>query len=134
MAFLEYFIDEQQYEAKLEADENEVGRSKECSVQLLHDPELSRVHCTIRRQSDHSFGVVDDGSTNGTYLNEVRVGSEALPLRDGDRIRIGTTVLVFREKPPGRTTILFTEVEQQMQRGDGFHTIMDKILRRRKKP
>ena len=134
MAYLEYFIDEQQHEAKLEADENAVGRSKECSVQLLHDPELSRVHCTFRRHPDGSFVLVDDGSTNGTYLNEERVGSEELPLRDGDRIRIGTTVLVFREQPVGRTAMLFTEVEQQMQRGDGFHTIMGKILRRRKKP
>lgn len=134
MANLEYLIDDQQHEAKLEADENTVGRAKECWLQLLHDPELSRVHCTLRRQPDGSFMVVDDSSTNGTYLNDERLGSEPLPLREGDRIRIGTTVLVFREKSVGRTTMLFSEVEQQMQRGEGFHTIMGKILHQRKKP
>ena len=134
MAYLEYFIDDQQHEVQLEADENAVGRSKECRLQLLHDPELSRVHCTFKRHPDGSFVLVDEGSTNGTYLNEERVGSEELPLREGDRVRIGTTVLVFREKQVGRTTMLFTEVEQQMQRGDGFHTIMGKILHRHKKP
>jgi pSer/pThr/pTyr-binding forkhead associated (FHA) protein len=134
MATLEYLIDEQQYVANLDADENAVGRAKECRLQLLHDPELSRVHCIFRRRADSSYVLVDEGSTNGTYLNEERVGNAELPLREGDRIRIGTTVLVFREQQPGRTTMLFTEVEQQMKRGEGFHTIMGKILQRRKKP
>jgi pSer/pThr/pTyr-binding forkhead associated (FHA) protein len=134
MATLEYFIGEQQHEAKLDADENAIGRSKECWLQLLHDPELSRVHCTIRRQPDGSFALTDEGSTNGTHLNEERVGSAPLSLHDGDRIRIGTTALVFRDQPFGRTTLIFSEVQEQMQRGDGFHTIMGKILHRRKKP
>ena len=134
MAYLEYFIGEKQYECKLEADACAIGRANECSLQLLHDPELSRVHCTLKRQPNGSFMLVDEGSTNGTFLNDDRVTTTERLLHEGDRIRIGTTVLVFRELQVGRTTILFNEVEQQMEHGEGFHTIMGKILHRRKKP
>jgi pSer/pThr/pTyr-binding forkhead associated (FHA) protein len=134
MAYLEYVIAEKPYDAELKADENTLGRAPECTLQLLHDPELSRVHCTVRRHDDGSFVLLDHGSTNGTYVNEHRVGSEEAPLHDGDRIRIGITVLVFRQAPIGRTTVLFSDVEKQLQHGDGFHTIMDRILHRRKKP
>jgi|GEM_PF-1157063 len=134
MAYLEYLIEEQRHEVVLEAAETSVGRARECSLQLLHDPELSRVHCTIRRSAENTFALVDEGSTNGTFLNEDKVGSEERPLKEGDRIRIGTTVLVFREQEVGRTAMIFSDVEQQMDRGDGFHTIMGRILHRRKKP
>lgn len=133
MAYLEYVVDGQRYEAALGSVDNSVGRARECAIQLLHDAELSRVHCTVQRQSDGSFVLVDEGSTNGTYLNDERVVNEERPLRDGDRIRVGTTVLVFREQEVGRTAILFSEVEHQMERGEGFHTIMGKILHRRKR-
>jgi pSer/pThr/pTyr-binding forkhead associated (FHA) protein len=134
MAYLEYLIGDQRHEVRLEADENTLGRARDCSLQLLHDPELSRVHCAVRRTAESTFAIVDMGSTNGTFLNDEKVGAEARPLKEGDRIRIGTTVLVFREQEVGRTAMIFTDVEKQMGRGDGFHTIMDRILHRRKKP
>jgi len=132
MAHIEYIVDDQRYEALLDAVDNSIGRARECKIQLLHDPELSRVHCTVQRQSDGSFVLVDEGSTNGTFLNDQRVANEERPLQDGDRIRVGTTVLVFHEQDAGRTACIFGEVKRQMERGEGFHTIMGKILHGRK--
>jgi pSer/pThr/pTyr-binding forkhead associated (FHA) protein len=134
MAYLEYLIGDERHETKLDTTENTVGRARDCTVQLLHDPELSRVHCTVRRDADGGFAVVDEGSTNGTFLNDEQVGNEPRALKEGDRIRIGTTVLVFREQEVGRTAMIFSDVEKQMDRGDGYHTILDRILHRRKKP
>ncbi len=69
----------------------EVGRSRDAEL-FLRDPEVSRRHARIEGQN----GVVyleDLKSSNGTFLNGRRIG-EAIEVRDGDEIDIGTTRLV----------------------------------------
>lgn len=57
------------------------------------DFEISRDHARITFQ-DGRFWLDDLDSTNGTYLNGQRVFSRA-PLRRGDQIRVGRTILGF---------------------------------------
>lgn len=58
------------------------------------DPQISSMHCRIERgQEPDTWQVVDLQSTNGTVIEGRRV--ETAPLRDGDRIHLGTTVLKF---------------------------------------
>jgi predicted component of type VI protein secretion system len=60
---------------------------------ILQDSQASRQHAEISRQGDQ-FVIRDLGSTNGTYVNDERVvGSR--PLRPGDRVRIGDTILAY---------------------------------------
>jgi eukaryotic-like serine/threonine-protein kinase len=56
----------------------------------------SRNHAEIRREGDF-FNLVDLGSTNGTYLNDVRIPPN-LPqrLNQNDRIKIGEVEMTFR--------------------------------------
>jgi hypothetical protein len=68
-----------------------MGRLAECAIPLA-DPQASREHCTIRPAPD-GFVLTDLGSTNGTYVNDVRVTDH--DLRDGDVIRIGVTTMRF---------------------------------------
>jgi len=65
-----------------------IGRLPECDV-LLSDTMVSRMHARISVQGD---GVVveDLHSTNGVYVNGVKVGHSTV-LCEGDRILIGTT-------------------------------------------
>jgi len=72
-----------------------IGRRAETDIVIAWDAEVSGVHAEL-----HALGgeltIVDDGlSRNGTYLNGVRIGARQR-LRDGDRIRIGRTVLAYR--------------------------------------
>jgi pSer/pThr/pTyr-binding forkhead associated (FHA) protein len=80
-----------------------IGRSDECSLHLrgaYEDLLISRRHCLIVLHADW-VEIRDLESLNGTFVNEQRLGfpignsSTAFKrrLRDGDRIRIGTTVL-----------------------------------------
>lgn len=69
-----------------------VGRLASCGLQL-DEPQSSRKHFQIERRGA-GYALVDLGSTNGTYLNHDRVVGEA-PLRHGDRIRVGETVVAF---------------------------------------
>jgi pSer/pThr/pTyr-binding forkhead associated (FHA) protein len=72
-------------------DELTVGRAAGCGVALPDDTFVSQVHARVFRR-DGSFFVEDLGSTNGTFLNKKPV-SVAVPLRKGDRLQVGKTVL-----------------------------------------
>jgi diguanylate cyclase (GGDEF)-like protein len=68
-----------------------IGRSSKSDLPLEQDS-VSRNHARIART--HGAWVLSDlGSTNGTYVNDVAVTER--DLRDGDRIKIGRTILKF---------------------------------------
>ena len=71
-----------------------IGRLPECDV-LLQDGLVSRMHARISVQH-HSVVVEDLHSTNGVYVNGVRVGHSTV-LREGDRVLIGTTEISMFE-------------------------------------
>jgi hypothetical protein len=73
-----------------------LGRSKECDVQVP-DANVSRRHAELRQEGS-SWWVVDLDSTNGTEVNGRRV--PRAKLRDGDRIVVGGTELVFGRTVP----------------------------------
>ena len=70
-----------------------IGRDEETEI-AVRDPEVSRKHARISWQSGNYF-VEDLGSTNGTFLNGALVTSPQ-PLRSGDTIGMGQTLLVFQ--------------------------------------
>src|SRR3982750_3868547 len=67
-----------------------VGRSEDSHFCLPHDRYFSRHHCIIEIAPPQAF-MRDLGSTNGTFVNGVRV--ETAHLKSGDRIQGGETVL-----------------------------------------
>ncbi|MFV0452333.1 MAG: FHA domain-containing protein [Propioniciclava sp.] len=68
-----------------------IGRASDCQL-ILDDDYVSTRHARITRQGS-SYTVEDLGSTNGTFLNNVRL-SQALPFTPSDTLRIGQTLLV----------------------------------------
>jgi hypothetical protein len=68
-----------------------VGRLPECTI-TLGDPNVSRRHAEIR-PSGAGYRLVDLGSTNGTFVNGVRVTERELV--DGDVITFGATAITF---------------------------------------
>jgi pSer/pThr/pTyr-binding forkhead associated (FHA) protein len=54
---------------------------------------VSRYHAVVA-ETANGFAVTDLRSTNGTLVNDERVVDSHL-LRDGDRIRVGGTEIVF---------------------------------------
>jgi FHA domain len=77
-----------------------IGRSASGDGSLGGDPELSREHANIKWAGVHLL-IEDLGSTNGTFVNGVRI-TEATPIRPGDEIGIGaSTVEVAGTVPAG---------------------------------
>ena len=77
-----------------------IGRSLDCNL-TIEDPLVSRQHARIVI-ADEQATVDDMGSRNGVRVNGVQIKGST-PLRDGDRVRIGTQDFVFcRVDPAGR--------------------------------
>ncbi len=71
-----------------------MGRDSSNAIRL-HDTEVSRRHAEVRPAEEGSFRIVDLGSANGTYLNGETV--DQAPLRTGDQLRLGKTVMLYSE-------------------------------------
>jgi pSer/pThr/pTyr-binding forkhead associated (FHA) protein len=72
-------------------EEVTIGRAPGCSVPLADDTYVSQLHARIYIRDGKPY-VEDLGSTNGTFLNRDRL-SKTMPLRRGDKLQIGRTVL-----------------------------------------
>lgn len=100
----------------LEGDTLKIGRDRGNEI-VTEDENASRTHAELERRND-KYVLRDLGSTNGTFVNGVRVTETEL--RSGDKIIIGDTLLVYeerRERQPG-ATVTFREPllgEEKMQ-------------------
>ncbi len=82
----------------------QIGRGAASSLRL-DDPFVSRLHAELRL-AEGGPRLFDLGSGNGTFLNGLRVGTEA-GLEPGDRIRLGNTILELETEAaeaPARAT------------------------------
>jgi hypothetical protein len=73
-----------------------LGRSREADVRVA-DVNVSRRHAELR-QEGAAYWIVDLGSTNGLEVNGKR--TQRARVRDGDRITIGSTEIVFGRALP----------------------------------
>jgi DNA-binding winged helix-turn-helix (wHTH) protein len=72
---------------------NLLGRSEEATARV-DAPGVSRRHARLVVTADAAT-IEDLGSKNGTFVGERRI-AEATPLHDGERIRLGRHLVVFR--------------------------------------
>ncbi len=98
---LTYPTPEGSKEIRIENSKTTFGRGSEADFRFADDG-LSRLHASLYVDGDRVW-VVDENSSNGTFVNGLRVAGSGTPLRNGDAIKIGnTTVLNIRisEKAP----------------------------------
>ncbi len=69
-----------------------IGRGADCHI-VLEGDSVSRRHAHLE-QRGNVWWAVDDGSTNGTYVNDEQIARE-LNLSNGDRIKVGPTIFKY---------------------------------------
>jgi len=69
-----------------------IGTSAECQI-ILEDQSISARHASLRCQ-EGKFTLTDLDSSNGTEVNGESVAR--IQLKDGDKVRLGSTTLVFK--------------------------------------
>jgi pSer/pThr/pTyr-binding forkhead associated (FHA) protein len=79
-------------------DELLIGRHADGAGRLADDDEISRSHARLSLDRSGFCAIEDLGSTNGTFVNGLRIaGPQTLSV--GDTIEVGGTTLVVRELP-----------------------------------
>lgn len=93
--FLTYPTPEGSREIAIENERTSFGRTDAADYRL-EDSGLSRVHATIYREGDRVW-IVDENSTNGSFVNGEKVSGSGTILKTGDQIKIGNqTKLIVR--------------------------------------
>lgn len=78
-----------------------LGRAPGSDIEIAWDSRVSGIHAQLERRA-RQWLVEDDGlSRNGTWVNGERVPGQRI-LRDGDLIRVGETLIGFRDPEPQR--------------------------------
>jgi pSer/pThr/pTyr-binding forkhead associated (FHA) protein len=78
-----------------------VGRAPGCELELTWDNKVSGTHAQLERLGTTDWTLVDDGlSRNGSFVNGERLSGRRR-LRDGDVVRVGRTLIVFRAPSGG---------------------------------
>jgi putative nucleotidyltransferase with HDIG domain len=101
-----------------------VGRIGQCEIHI-DDQAVSRRHCTLSVRGTELV-VTDLESANGTFLNERAVKSSTA--RPGDLIRVGSTVLEYRDPAGMRPAVGAARVEHDTDTG------IEPVIRRRIEP
>jgi pSer/pThr/pTyr-binding forkhead associated (FHA) protein len=111
--FLIYRDGESRHSLHVLADAKErvsLGRRTSADVPLPWDEEVSRLHAELVRSGD-DWTITDDGlSLNGSFVNGEPVRGRCR-LKDGDAVRIGATVLVFRNPRDGESSATLPSAE-----------------------
>jgi diguanylate cyclase (GGDEF)-like protein len=97
----------------LEQSPVRIGRGADNYI-ILDGDSVSRRHAHLERREEIWYAV-DDGSTNGTYVNDEQISRQA-PLSNGDRLKIGPTIFKF---------LTGTDVESQYHEEIYRMTIVD---------
>jgi two-component system cell cycle response regulator len=69
-----------------------IGRGSACGIVLELD-NVSRLHCSVRLRAGAAW-LRDEGSTNGTFLNNDEIKTE-VRLSSGDLIKVGSAIFKF---------------------------------------
>ncbi len=86
-----------------------IGRDQSCSIQIM-DKGASRQHAEVFRIGEMCF-IRDLESRNGTFVNDARLDEELL--REGDRIQIGATILVFESSEAPKAAVSALEFSEE---------------------
>ena len=99
-------------------DELVIGRHAEGPGQLAGDDEISRAHARVTVDSG-VCAIEDLGSTNGTFVNGLRI-SAPKSLSEGDAIELGGTTLMVRAVPA-------THADEETPAGTDVATELDDL-------
>jgi MFS family permease len=83
-------------ELMLSKDETTIGRAESCDLGLFGDNTIERTHARIVLK-DNRYLLADAETPSGTFLNDERI-SKPTPLKSGDVIRVGNSVIEFGER------------------------------------
>lgn len=91
-----FTIDPMGVDFRIYEGNNTIGRAPENAITITTDSTISSKHANILHKKG-SFWIKDEMAANGTFVNGEELEIEkAYAIKDGDEIRLGDTVFVFK--------------------------------------
>lgn len=84
-------------ELMLNKEETTIGRAESCDLGLFGDASIQKLHARIVLKNNR-YTLEHAAEEGETFLNDQPVTRKPVPLRAGDRIRIGRSILQFGER------------------------------------
>lgn len=125
MALLTYETPEGSQRVEL-AEHNTIGRHSRNRI-CFPDPSLSKDHAVIRIDRNRVCVVQDLSSTNGTYVNGVRIDGECI-LHDGDTIKVGKVICRFEGETDAASQMVEINDEEGFLQTLTFSPVQDRFL------
>jgi len=100
----------------LRQGQNVIGSGSNCNI-VLSESSVSGVHAVIAihrnpaEKNKINVGIIDRGSSNGTFVNEAYIGFNPCQCKNNDKLRIGNYELLL---------MLFDAVDFDMKKADNF--------------
>lgn len=107
---------------ELTGEKYTVGRSEDCDI-CIADPTISGHHCSFVRDENGGYKLVDEGSTNGSRVNGVKVDSQKLV--NSDIVQVGAIEMLFDSKEKSDTAAASTKTGINLENTAGTTTVMD---------
>jgi pSer/pThr/pTyr-binding forkhead associated (FHA) protein len=92
------------------------------------DAYVSRAHIALEPMGEEWLAVDDGLSRNGTWLNGTRLSGRRR-LANGDRLRVGATVLTFRPAGPASTVGTLAPPSPPVKISEGQQRVLQALLR-----
>ena len=89
-----YSLDKMGVDFPLYEGRNIIGRHESCNI-TVNDNMVSSIHAVLLFRAG-KYSITDQQSVHGTFVNGKDIDLEACYLQDGDEIRVGDTVFLFR--------------------------------------
>ncbi|MCF7853817.1 MAG: FHA domain-containing protein [Candidatus Pacebacteria bacterium] len=104
----------------------DVGRHEDCAI-CIPDPTVSNHHCTLLKENgDSGYTVKDEGSTNGTRVNGVRLQSgDQQKLVNSDILQVGAIEMLYDSEEQGDASAASTRTGINLQSTAGTTSISD---------
>jgi diguanylate cyclase (GGDEF)-like protein len=97
----------------LEKPRTALGRGSNCEI-IVELENVSRMHCSIFLRGSGAY-LRDEGSTNGTWLNNVEIASET-KLSSGDLIKIGSAIFKYLSAEHGELSSIEARYHEEIYR------------------
>lgn len=94
-----FTLDSRGVDFKVYEGRNTIGRDASCSIRATSDMAVSGKHASLLVRNGVNY-LTDLDSINGTYVNDEDIEDNKYHLKDGDVVKVGNTVFVFRTCEP----------------------------------
>ncbi len=90
-----------------------IGRNSSCNL-IIDNSSISKNHATISFDEETENFVIIDKSSNGTYVNEIKISKNKMNLYSGDTLRFGNdkNIYTFEKMSNNEETVIYPNTNQ----------------------